>query len=107
MHVFVGLCSANRQWIATADSGADSTLVVWDSKAKIAVRTYFDTDVCHATTTTTTPHQLPPHCVFVCLHVMSVVFIGSFLYSRDTAVIYCWQQCLMIYSGLNYWLVYC
>lgn len=36
--------SANRQWIVTADRGEDSTLVVWDSKAKLAVRTYFDTN---------------------------------------------------------------
>lgn len=34
--------SADRRWLATADAGADSLLVVWDAHSGIPVRTFFN-----------------------------------------------------------------
>lgn len=33
--------SADRRWLVSADSGPDSTIIVWDVRAGVPVRTYF------------------------------------------------------------------
>jgi hypothetical protein len=37
--------SRDCRWLATADCGPDSTLIVWDTKAAAPVRTYFSQQV--------------------------------------------------------------
>ena len=33
--------SANRQWIATSDAGPDGILIVWDTRTRVPVRSFF------------------------------------------------------------------
>jgi WD40 repeat protein len=41
-HITATMCSEDKRWIVTADSGDDSMLIVWDSISGTPVRTYLN-----------------------------------------------------------------
>ena len=38
--------SGNRLWVATADTGSDNSIIVWDVNTHVPVRTFFSDEVC-------------------------------------------------------------